>query len=196
MPLKYKKEPSDAKEAVEKQLEKMASNKAFRTAGLMKIQKAEKTSELTTDLVIPVYHMSLDDIKQGKDLSSAQQMSWRYLLKHEDQVVATADALIKQDGETVFSHVNEGPLVSGVIKALNKAEDIDELQDGDFEVRLLMVPALYVAALWFVDTSGGQELVIPVEPSSEPLRANEIISVNKLLEDLRELSKAHTDIES
>jgi len=192
MPLKFKKEPGEVKEVVEKQLLKMASGRAFRTSGLAKTQVSEKVSELASDQVIPVYHLGLDDLKQKKDITSATQRSWRYLVKHEDKVIATADA-VEQNGKTVFSHVNEGPLVSGVVAALNKAENLDELQSGDFEVRLLMVPALYVAALWFVDQVGGQDRVMPIEPTSSPLRANELISISDLMDVLWELAEAYPE---
>ncbi|MCW4049620.1 MAG: hypothetical protein NWE89_07770 [Candidatus Bathyarchaeota archaeon] len=193
MPLKYKKEPSKVKEIVTNQLGKMASKKAFRTPVLAKIQLTGGVPQTTPDQAVPVYHLGLDDLKQNGDISSAEQRSWRYLVKHDDEVVATADAVIGGDGEPVFSHVNEGPLVTGIISALNVADSIGELEDGDYEVRLLMVPALYVAALWFVDSTGGQDYAMPIEPTSGPLNVNELITIQQLMEKLQDLASAHPD---
>ena len=193
MPLKYKKEQDKVKEIVRNQLGKVASQKAFRTEGLARVALAGGVPEPAPDQAVPVYHIGLDTLKQDGDISSAEQRSWRYLVYHADEAVATADAVIGGNGEPAFSHVNEGPLVAGVIKALNKADTLGEIEAGDYEVRLLMVPALYVAALWFVDSAGGQDYVMPIEPTAAPLEANELTTVETLMEALHSLAKALPD---
>ena len=192
MPLIFKPEPQEVKQVVESQLGKMTSKQAFSTPHLAKM-KEEDVGAIIPTQVVPVYNLGLNDLVENRDMAAAELKSWRYLIEHSGEVVASADAVIDAEGKPVFSHVNEGPLVNGITSAIHTANSQEMLQRGEYEVRLLMVPALYVAALWFVDTAGAQDHAMPIEPTFEPLRANELITIEQFTSTLQELARAHSE---
>lgn len=193
MPLIFKPEPQEVKQVVESHLGKMISKQAFSTPHLSKM-KEEDVGAIIPTQTVPVYHLGLNDLVENRAIAAAATLrSWRYLIEHSGEVVASADAVIDAEGKPVFSHVNEGPLVNGITSAIHTADSQEMLQRGEYEVRLLMVPALYVAALWFVDTTGAQDLAMPIEPTFEPLRANELIMIEQLTSTLQELARTHSD---
>jgi hypothetical protein len=192
MPLIYKPEPQEMKQVVNSQLEKMTSKQAFSTPRLATIKFKEAAPIIPTQAV-PVYHLGLNDLVENRDITAAELRSWRYLIEHNGEVVASADAVINAEGKAVFSHVNEGPLVNGIISALRTANSQKILQSGEYEVRLLMVPALYVAALWFVDATGAQDQAMPIEPTFAPLTTNKLITIEHLIATLQELAHAHSE---
>lgn len=191
MPLIFKPEPQEVKQVVESQLGKMTSKQAFSTPHLAKM-KEEDVGAIIPTQAVPVYHLGLNDLVENRDIAAAELRSWRYLIEHSGEVVASADAAINAEGKPVFSHVNEGPLVNGIISAIQTANSQEILQRGEYEVRLLMVPALYVAALWFVDTTGAQDQAMPIEPTFAPLITNRLITIEYLIATLQELAHGHS----
>lgn len=192
MPLIFKPGPQEVKQVVESHLGKMISKQAFSTPHLSKM-KEEDVGAIIPTQTVPVYHLGLNDLVENRAIAAAELRSWRYLIEHSGEVVASADAVIDAEGKPVFSHVNEGPLVNGITSAIHTANSQEMLQRGEYEVRLLMVPALYVAALWFVDTTGAQDYTMPIGPAFEPLRANELITIEQLTSTLQELARKHSD---
>ena len=192
MPLKYKKEPRDVMHVVKNQFEKIRSGKGFRTPLLASIQFRRDTANLDQKQAVPVYHLGLDDLKEKKDISTAKHIGWRYLVKHKGKEVASADAVIDDDGSTTFSHINEGALVSGLVSAIKVANSEEIIRKSDFEARIIMVPALYIAALWLADTAGGKDYAIPFEPSSAPVTTNKLVTIERLMAILHRLAQTHS----
>ncbi len=192
MPLIFKPEPREVMQVVESHLGKMTSKQAFSTPRLAKIKFKDAAPIIPTQAV-PVYHLGLTDLVENRDIDAAELRSWRYLIEHNGEVVASADAVINAEGKPVFSHVNEGPLVNGIISAIQTANSQEILQSGEYEVRLLIVPALYVAALWLVDMTGAQDQAMPIEPTFAPLTTNKLITIEHLIETLQELARAHSE---
>lgn len=192
MPLIYKREPRDVRQIVKSQFDKIRSGKGFRTPLLASIQFRRDIANLDQKQAVPVYHLGLDELKAKKDISSAIHIGWRYLIKHKGKEVASADAVIDDDGSTIFSHVNEGALVSGLVTAIKVANSDKIIQDSDFEARILMVPALYVAALWLADLAGGKDYTIPFEPSPTPLTPNKLVTIERFMEVLYKLARTHS----
>ena len=192
MPLIYKKEPRKVTQVVKSQFDKIRSGKGFRTPLLASIQFRRDIANLDQKQAVPVYHLGLDDLKRKKDISTAKHISWRYLIKHKGKDVATADAIIDDDGTTTFSHVNEGALVSGLVSAIKVANSDKIIRNRDFEARILMVPALYVAALWLADLAGGKDYAIPFEPSPAPLTPNKLVTIERFMKVLQRLARTHS----
>ena len=193
MPLVYKKEPKDVSQIVDSQLEKIKTAQGFRTPTLASISFRTSSSQIEHTSAVPVYYLGLDGLKSRQDLSTAEHKGWRYIITHQNKGVASADAFIDEEGTAAFSHINEGPLVEGLVKALKIANVERVIQEREFEARILMVPALYVAALWLYDTTGKQDYVIPFEPTSDPLRANVLIKAQDLMRTLYKLARSHSE---
>jgi hypothetical protein len=168
----------------------MAAKRAFRTPYLAKIMLKEGAPTPIPTEAIPVFNIGLTELAEKGDLSGASQKSWRYLVKQEEKVVASADALICPDKKPVFSHINEGPLVEGTVSAIQVANANEEVKKGQYIARLIMVPALYFAALWLVDSTKKRDLAIPIEPAPAPFVANKVIPLEELKTTLQKLAKS------
>jgi hypothetical protein len=114
----------------------------------------EKAGEPVPERTLPVYHLGLSDPAEGKDASAAVHTGWRHMIKQNNEIVAHGETIIDTKGIHHFAAINEGPLVKGTSKGIATAEKEDAIKKGNFEVRILLVPALHVAALWLVDRDG------------------------------------------
>lgn len=173
MALIFKSEPAGVAEVVWKGLKKMGKT-------------TPKTGrDAQTDSALPIYNLGLDYLKEGRDLSASMQVGWRYLLRHDGEVPASADAVSEIDGEPIFTQVIEGPLVQGIFSAIEVAKSEKGLIEKEYEVRLLIVPALQFAALWLVDIREGLDVAIPIEPAPLLLTPNRPIPTKELLDVLQ-----------
>jgi hypothetical protein len=129
-----------------------------------------------------VFTLGLEDLISDPSLDLARESGWRYLLQRDDRVIASAETTA--DG--VFSHFNEGPFVLATVRAIEAAEQLEEVQKGRFELRLLSIPGVYLMALWLHNLDAGTDLLMPLAPSPENLRSNSPYIVDELLEALVE----------
>lgn len=191
MGLIFKPEPKEVADAVNAGLDRMHTLKAFSTPLLaQRISQTRKlaiapSAPLPTQ-ALPVYTLGLNDLADGKGFTAAIQTGWRYLVRHDNEIVASADAIVGHGREPQFAQVSEGPLVAGLDSALQAANLDKSLEKGEYEVRLLIAPALYVVALWFVDKAKGQDLAMPINPAREPLVPNKLMKESELLAVLHE----------
>jgi hypothetical protein len=99
------------------------------------------------------YSCALQDVADGYLLEKAEQTAWRYLLFEGETVFAAAE--VDQSTETKelsFSNFSTGTHVTNTISALRMAERLPQASSGDYEVRFLRIPSLYVAAIWLKGT--------------------------------------------
>jgi hypothetical protein len=72
-------------------------------------------------------------------------------------------------------------------QAIRKAEALPAVQQAHFEPVVLLVPALYIVALWLHAADGENDLVVPLPPAPgefrtlEPLAAKDFLSATKRL---------------
>lgn len=190
MPLVYRNEPDEAAKAVRNGLEQMASKGAFSTPRL-RSAVAEKAAAPSTEKALPVYNLGLSDlVEEQKKEKAPPQIGWRYTLKQNNEVIAHAETVIDKNGKNLFAGTNEGPLVEGTAKAINAAEKQSKIKKGNYEVRLLFIPALYVTALWLVDKTDKADLVMPIEPAPTFLTPNKLMPLEDLLAVLQEKAKS------
>lgn len=101
---------------------------------------------------VPVYTIDLETAAGGRDLSSAKQVAWRYLLT-EDGEVATADVDVSAPDEGAgdsdrFNNMTRGRLADMFTEALHAAERIAATSETDYQLRVLEVPSLNMGAVW------------------------------------------------
>jgi hypothetical protein len=187
MPLNFKKEPAEVKEAVESGLSRMTKKQAFSTPNLKRAVIAGVIAPVTQQ-AIPVYNMGLSELAEGKNFNTARQNAWRYVVKQSNEVVASADVAVGPDGKQTLAQVNEGPLVAGTIEAIKVANAQETIKNGQYEARLLIIPALYVAALWLFDTAGKLDYLIPVKPIP-PFLENKLYTTDDFKTILEKVTK-------
>ena len=108
-----------------------------------------------------VYTATLADVLAGRVLNAAQESAWR-----DVSPGAAAEAALR-NGEFVITSINEGPFVAATADALETARQLD----GDYELRVLSIPAVYVVALWLYADAGS--ILIPLSPAPSGLNANQ-----------------------
>lgn len=151
------------------------------TSALLASRNHARPDRGALSLAMPhrVAYLPFDRVKTDLDLRKAVEMgSWRFLV-HERQVsageekfvpIAAVTAVAVDDGHQ-FGDVNEGPLVAGTEQAVRRAEDLDQVRQGRFEPYLLMIPSLYVVALWLQDRGsyGKTDIYLAMPPSHSDL---------------------------
>ena len=152
----------------------------------------EATEGPVPDIALPheVYAMGLDDVVGG-DLKKARRTGWRYLVLQGDRAVAAA-VVDAPEGKArmQFSHVNSGPFVEETVNAVAQAEGLEAVARGDYEVRLLNIPALYVMALWLHGER--DDLLLPMPPTNESLDAKKVYAAADLLKRLKRPAQARS----
>jgi hypothetical protein len=129
-----------------------------------------------------VAYLPLEAIDGGLDLRHAvKYRSWRFLVhekragageQHVPIAAATAagqTATAAEQEVYELGEVNEGPFVAGTVKAIAVAEQLEEVRIGRFEAFFLIVPSVYVAALWLQNRGGGPDIILTIPPSNPGL---------------------------
>jgi hypothetical protein len=176
MPVIHRDPPSAATEAVQAALQHFAGVPESQLHAL----QGTRPAELTPTVPHPVYNLGLSDLTSPTALGSAQLTGWRYLLRQNDQIVASAATLTSKTGAEQFSAFNQGPFVASTAAALETAESLPATKNRTYELRLLHVPALHTMALWLHDPASN-DLLIPLAPSPKDITANHAYSVDELL---------------
>ena len=187
MTIRLSEPPSAAGDAADSAL------RSFVTSGRYRLRTLEGKSP---DAVAPaqphpVYNLGLQDIADGRGLQAAALTSWRFLLQQGGNTVAAMElAVDKQSGAMSFAGVNAGPFVDSTAAALGP--DLGQLtaEPGDWAVRLLRIPALYLYAVWLADTAAGKDLLIPLAPAPDGIQAGRPYSWDELSEVLLPLARS------
>jgi hypothetical protein len=136
-----------------------------------------------------VYNLSLDALAQGADLSGAKPAGWRYFISDGQEPIEAASLSPRAGGAGLeFVGVNQGELIKDASQAMIAAEKLDVVQQKDYEVRWLQIPALYVQGVWLKDLEGAEDRVLPfhIRP---PLQNNQPYSAKDFLGILRDVAK-------
>lgn len=158
--------PSAAESVVRRVIDGLGAGAAFRTPNLRRANPAALVLTLPHRLAI----LPVDAIRRGGTLRQLSRFAgWRFLVSAGEAPLAAAEAHVLDDGQYRFGLLNEGPLVSGTATALSRAEALVAPGNGRFKPALLLVPALYVAALWLWADDEDADQVLPVPPTIAPL---------------------------
>jgi hypothetical protein len=188
IPLIFRNVPDEANEVMRAGLERIASKNAFSTPRLRRAA-IEKAKPPIPGEAIPLYYIGLSDISEKKDINEAKNTGWLYQLKQNDEIVANAVTIIEPNGEHLFSAINEGPLVTGIVKGIKAAEEQSQLKTEDFEVRVLIIPAIYIASLWFVGKNNKTNYIMPIEPTLEPFKLYILMPLKEFFDIVQENAK-------
>jgi len=141
-------------------------------------------------LVAPhrVYTLGLDAVL-GKGLEEAASAGWRYLVADRDRIVASTE-MAGESGESPM--LNGGPYVAATATAIDELERIPEVARGEWELRLLKVPALYIVAAWLV---GERQLVVPMAPVPSYLEAGRAYSPEEFSEAIAEPARSVLELD-
>jgi hypothetical protein len=179
------KPPQQALDAVHSTFLDLSRNHAFRTPALR-----NATGPLQLTEPHQVFTLGLTDLAAGKGLDAAKPTGWRYLVQEGDNVLASAETVVGSRGEQVFSAFNEGRFVDSSASAIHAVRAFPEVKQGDFELRLLNIPGLYVLALWLHHTQAKGDLLVPLAPSPVETPAGKTVPADVLLKELADKAQA------
>ena len=182
-------ETDGAFDVVHQTLSSRASASAF---SLSRLSKADPR-RLTIAMPHRVEFLALGDIRRDTIPKKAKAECWRFLVLEEREPIAAATAIRVDAKVFEFGGLDEGPFVRGTEEAILRAEALLEGREGQFEAVLLLVPAVYVLALWLqdlssqaaADHSGEADLLIAIPPSNPALNPGEAMTPTSFLEALR-----------
>lgn len=178
-------EPTEASvETVRSHLSELAGRTAFRRRALTRANPAGLALAAPHD----VYSLGLSDLAEGVSLAAATVDGRRFIVMDGDKPIASAE--VADQGRGSGFQATEGPYVESTAAALERAEEDPDLDDDDYEIRLLRIPALYVMALWLKNEQGGTDVLIPLDPTPAPLEAGRKYAPAELLSALAEPARA------
>jgi hypothetical protein len=138
-----------------------------------------------------VYTLGLDALAEGKGLEAAEPVGTRVLIMRAEQPVATAE-LDDPEGDGGLS-ATEGPFTEATATAISQVESLPAVAAGDYELRMLRLPALFLMALWLKDEAGDDDLIVPLDPAPEGIEAGRTYAEDELLAELRERARSRLD---
>lgn len=193
MPLRLPPPPPDGLEIIRAALEGLLSTPSPTARALSVGTEEDAGSGLATAAPHLVYFVGLDDMAQGRILSAARPTSWRYILLDGDRAHAAAELAINDDGEVEgFSHVDGGTFVESTVVGVAFAERLEASRGGDYELRLLSVPSLYLVALWL---HGTDDLLVPLAPAPGGLESERSYTEEQMFSALMELIERRTGLD-
>jgi hypothetical protein len=134
----------------------------------------------------PVYFVGLKDLAKGKLFSAVKLKGWRYLLLNENEPYAIAELNFnRKTGSPIFSHVNYGALVKRTVSGLAFAENLETVNQNDYELRLIDIPSLYVVALWL---HAHDNFIIPLMIGSDPINTFTVYTEREFIDLLQDKS--------
>lgn len=116
-----------------------------------------------------VYTVGLDDLEQGNLLTAASESRWRHLLLQGEEAVGEAELPAAAGEAARISAFHHGPRAQGTLEGLKQADSLQDVQNADYELRLLESPAIYLVALWLY-RNGDDDLLIPIPPDRSGLK--------------------------
>jgi hypothetical protein len=168
MTVEFAKEPKGCRAALEKGLQALAAGPTPATQNyLAAVSGADAPPPL------PVYVLPLDQVAAGNFRSKQKPIAWQYLLVKEGRSVGAAEVqtdLAKQRKGFIFAAISTAP-AAGIANAIELAEKDHNIVAGRYEMRLVRIPAIYVAALWLMDLSGNKDMYVATPPSPNGLQA-------------------------
>jgi hypothetical protein len=112
-----------------------------------------RTSDLDqpSQLALAVYGLRATELVAGL-VDTVSLIAWQHIVRHtQSGRRATAETIAVNETTHVVGRVtDEPPFLTQTLAAVSDAENIAD--DGDYEVRLMIVPAVYALAIWLMNS--------------------------------------------
>lgn len=162
MPLRVPTPPTEGMEIINAALSGLLSTPRLAAGVLSEGVASRSLLNLSATAPHLTYFVGLHDVVQGRVLSAARPTGWRYLLLDGETARAAVEVTVNDDGAVEeFSHVDEGPFVESMVTGVMFAEEFEANRRGEYELRLLSVPSIYLIAIWL---HGADDWLVPLDP--------------------------------
>jgi hypothetical protein len=186
MPVIFTEPPRQVKEITERHLQDMAQQKHFTIAPLA----AAEPTKIQLASGHAVYNIGLQDLLSNRPLTAAPLTAWRFIVDAGAPDSAAAEAVQDpEQGIPTFASVNAGPFVAGTIAALKSLATDPAFTKGDWEGRMIRIPALYIMAIWAHEKKTGADLIRVTAPVPPYLDATKTYTWQEFKAALQEPAK-------
>ncbi|MET8297572.1 MULTISPECIES: hypothetical protein [unclassified Streptomyces] len=182
MTIHYASPPESSRQIARTGLERLAKfAQEARAVDLMALQ----ADNLELSVPHTMHTVQLDDLVARRPLGETAVTGWRYLASRGSRVLASSELSAGTDGQPIaLEQVNMGPYVESTAQALAGLSENDEIRAGDYEFRILRIPALCAVVLWLSPADSGTNLFVPLAPAPDYLEADRIYRENEMLDAL------------
>ena len=186
MPVTFAQPPRQVAEITQRQLQDMAQQKHFTIAPLATAEPSK--IELASGHA--VYNIGLSDLLSDKPITASPFTAWRFIVNAGASESAAAETLQDpEQGIPTFASVNSGPFVAGTIAALKALPTDPAFAKGDWEGRMIRIPALYIMAIWAHEKRSNVDLIRVTAPVPPYLDANKTYTWPEFKAALQEPAK-------
>lgn len=146
--------------------------------------------ELSVTEAQPIYTSDIDALLQGTLLAKATPAAWQYVLVAGDElqgvIELTAEKAKAGDPKT-FSVLRPPEYAVILNEAISRAERLE----GDYELRILRVPAVSLTAVWL--KGNRNDLLLPLVPPSPQSLRRRVLTAEQLTKELTPLAIQRRD---
>ena len=136
-----------------------------------------------------LHNIGLDSLASGRGLDAAETTGMGYLVTQNTRVVASAEVALDEGGRPRgLSNFARGQDLQGTLRVFELLDDLPDVRNRAFELRVLRIPALHMRAVWLKDQDGDDDLFLPVGPPDE-VRPRPI-PASQFLDELRQRAEA------
>lgn len=173
-----------AKSAISDRLSDLADRPNYASRELTETLAGAGPEALDIALPHDVYNLSLTSLIKAANPDEAEPVGRRCLLTSGGATVASVELPDPDGGEGVVT--THGGFTEATVEAVHGIENSSETEGGDYDLRMLRVPALYVMTLWLKDRQGSDDIFVPLEPAPPELEAGGRYSWDRLRDQLEE----------
>ena len=134
----------------------------------------------------PIYSSTIDAVVEKRLLAEAHLTGWQYMLVIGDDLAGVAEVSVSGpppgEAEPSFQVLYPAAYAEFVNTAIAEAERLA----GDYELRILRVPSIYLIAVWLV--SEDEHLLLPIHPAPFALREKTVWREAELTNAIHDLA--------
>lgn len=141
----------------------------------------------------PIYTVTAQKVVERRILAGARQTGWQYMILTDESVFAAAEIGNKEEkDEWAFTVLRFQSSSRPIGEALNAAEELPEIDDTDYELRILRSPGVDLRVVWLHPLEGANDILIPIERVPKGITANAKYTEKELTDALFALARDRT----
>jgi len=142
-----------------------------------------------------LYTIDVQDLADGKPIGDvARDVGWRYVLPQPLGAAVSAEVRPDAAGRHRVAHFAQGPQTLQTLELTRQLVEEPRFAAEEYTLQALIVPALYILALWLKNPDPDRDWFVPVEPTDPrlvPGRYYESPAFNDLLRSLAQERMRH-----
>ena len=152
--------------------------------------KTVDTRDLSVADPQPIYTSTINALLAGRLLADAYLSGWQYVLISGEQpqgVIEVSDKPAGGESPMTFDVLRSREYAEAMNNVIRHAEEIE----GEYDLRILRVPAIYLLAVWL--QAGRENWLLPLVPPSSQSLMGGIFSEGDLAKKLEHLASKRRD---